>query len=740
MTRIFTSLACICLCLLSTNLQAQTFSHVENTWVPDDGSSITFAIDVSGLPDVIDTVFGLETVCINMDHTWDSDLDIRLVAPDGTSFLLVSGIGGDGDNFNNTCFNESAATPVSFGSAPFSGSFIPMGDMGIANNGQNPNGVWQLLVYDTYAFADQGYMYDWSITFGDDPATSSTFDSSILPIVKINTGGQIIQNEPKVTAAFQIIDHGAGMLNHPTDTDYAFDGKILVELQGFTGPYYPKKNYDFDIVDDAGLEYDTVLLGLPSENDFILKAEYLDLSLMKNQIAYTMSRNMGRYAPRTKYCEVLVDGEYMGVFSLTEKIKRDDNRVDIAKLDSVDIAGEELTGGYIIEINENFTPNDWESDYLPINYATCGLPVAYKMVEPRIENIQPEQLDYIVAYVDSFEDALHGPDFLDTAVGYRNYISVKSFIDFMLVNEFSSNYDSYGRSTFLYKEKNGQLFIGPPWDYDRGYLPWTTEGWVWEITHPAWPFPFWWDKFRDDPEFRNEVYCRWTALRADVLSDEAFDTMIDSLAEVIGPDAQMRNFDKWPELGVTDPDYFVEEVRTFLHQRLAWMDEALEVDAVTGIDASFASEQVGLNLVQFTPSDLDADTYFWNFGDGTTSTEINPLHTYGGIGDYIVSLDVVKYYGCAAMTYSPVQVVVHVDNIENADITVMPNPATHVVNISGLQSAASIEILDITGKVVSTLFTDSKIDISAYPAGQYYLRITNKDVVRVLTFVKVDMQ
>ena len=99
--------------------------------------------------------------------------------------------------------------------------------MGIANNGQNPNGVWQLLVYDTYAFADQGYMYDWSITFGDDPATSSTFDSSILPIVKINTGGQIIQNEPKVTAAFQIIDHGAGMLNHPTDTDYAFDGKIL---------------------------------------------------------------------------------------------------------------------------------------------------------------------------------------------------------------------------------------------------------------------------------------------------------------------------------------------------------------------------------------------------------------------------------------------------------------------------------------------------------------------------------
>jgi hypothetical protein len=341
------------------------------------------------------------------------------------------------------------------------------------------------------------------------------------------------------------------MLNHPDDTIYAYEGMILTELQGFTGPYYPKKNYDFDLVAADSTEIDTVLLGLPSENDFILKAEYLDYSLMKNAITYEMSRRMGRYAPRTMYCEVILNGEYIGVYTLTEKIKRDDNRVDIAALNPDDTIGEALTGGYIIEINENGYPNDWNSLYDAINYATCQLPVAYKMVYPKMEELAASQFNYIHGYVDSFENALYGNNFLDTVAGYRHFISVKSFIDFMIVNEFSANYDSYGRSTFLYKEKStdgGQLNIGPPWDYDRAYTPFTEEGWVWEITHPYWPFPFWWSKFREDPEWVNEVYCRYTNLREQTLSTASFNVIIDSLQQLLAEPAQ-RNFTKWAEVG-----------------------------------------------------------------------------------------------------------------------------------------------------------------------------------------------
>jgi hypothetical protein len=65
---------------------------------------------------------------------------------------------------------------------------------------------------------------------------------------------------------------------------------------------YPKKNYDFDLVDVLGNKIDTTLLGMPAENDWIFKAEYLDHSLIKNTIAYEFARRMGNYAPRIRTC------------------------------------------------------------------------------------------------------------------------------------------------------------------------------------------------------------------------------------------------------------------------------------------------------------------------------------------------------------------------------------------------------------------------------------------------------
>ena len=719
-------------------LFAQSFYQLENTDIPDDGTSISFEMNVSGLPDVIDTEFGLESVCFNMNHTWTSDMDIKLIAPDGSAFMLVSGVGWGEVNFENTCLNDFADEFITAGVGPYTGEWKPIGDMGVINNGQNPNGIWTLYCYDTYAFADVGFLIDWTITFGSEPAVPFAFSSSNLPIIRINSVGEIM-NEPKTEADFFIIDGGMGAINIPTDTNYAFEGKILVELQGFTGPYYPKKNYDFDIVDNALIEYDTVLLDLPSENDFILKAEYLDLSLMKNAMTYEMARKMGRYAPRTKYCELMVNGEYMGVYSLTEKIKRDDNRVNIAQLNPEDISGEELTGGYIFEINENFNPNDWESDYEPINYASCGLPVAYKMVYPRIEDIQPEQLDYIVAYVDSFEDALYGPDFLDTASGYRNFISVKSFIDFMIVNEFSANYDSYGRSTFLHKDKNGEINIGPAWDYDRAYAPWDVSGWVWENTHPAWPFPFWWSKFREDEEWRNEVYCRYKDMRTTVLTDEAFDAFIDSTSVYIS-EAAGRNFQKWPELYVTDPAYFVDELRNFIHDRLEWLDAALVSDFVAAPDANFnITLQTGLTY-QFTPETSGAD-YTWDFGDGTTSNEENPTHTYAVEGDYLVALTVNQFYGCMGNSSSMYQIISSVDNTIQQTIQLYPNPANDVafIAINNSSEIDAVEVFTIQGTKMNPTISNASnrisINLAGFAAGTYLVKINVDGIIETFPLI-----
>ncbi|MEY3397407.1 MAG: hypothetical protein RL220_1, partial [Bacteroidota bacterium] len=271
------SVVCGLLLLATTCSIAQTFNSEVNQLVPDDGSYQYLPVEISGLPDQLNSDLGLVQVCLNIDHPWNSDLEVKLVAPDGTSILLFAGIGGDSDNFVNCCLRFDATEYVSNQWAPYTGTFLPMGNLALANNGQNPNGTWNLLLHDTYPGADQGFIYNWSITFEPNaPEFEFPLQSTYLPIVKINTGGQAIPSEPKILASMQIINHGDGELNYLTDTDYQYEGDIMVELQGFTGPWYPKKNYDFDLVDENGIEIDTNLLGMPDENDWILKAEYLD--------------------------------------------------------------------------------------------------------------------------------------------------------------------------------------------------------------------------------------------------------------------------------------------------------------------------------------------------------------------------------------------------------------------------------------------------------------------------------
>src|SRR5438046_1360848 len=113
---------------------AQTFSGTGGN-VPDYPGTVAYTINVSGLnPSTIDTInLGLEKVCINFNHTWDADMEISLISPNGTATVLTSGNGGSGDNYTNTCFDDVSPTAISSGSAPFTGSFLPTEDLGYHN-------------------------------------------------------------------------------------------------------------------------------------------------------------------------------------------------------------------------------------------------------------------------------------------------------------------------------------------------------------------------------------------------------------------------------------------------------------------------------------------------------------------------------------------------------------------------------------------------------------------------------
>ncbi len=718
------------------SLWSQTFSSTVNQAIPDDGSLVFFEIEVSGLPDVIDTLFGLEQVCVNLTHTYDEDMTVKLEAPNGQIIILFAGVGGAGHDFLNTCV---AGEGLIFGqnSAPFSGTFQSYGVLGNFNKGQNPNGTWKLIVHDTYAFADAGFLIDWSLTFGQKPALPFFYHSSDLPIVKLTTLDQPIGDNPKVPVLMQIVDNGAGIRNFANQTNFVYEGKIRTEWQGFTGPYYPKKNYDFEMVDDFGNELDTTILGMPRESDWIFKAEFLDHTLIKNTVAYEMARRMGGYAPRTTPCEIVLDGEYLGVYFLTEKVKRDKNRINIAKLTPADTTGAALTGGYIFEMNINGDPADWVSEYLPINSATCPANVEFKLVYPKITNIEPQQFEYIRNFTDDFEDVLQGSDFLHPENGYRKWVDVATFIDFLIVNEFSMNYDSYGRSTYLYKEKDtdgGLLKIGPPWDYDRAmpyFNPELLELWVWKRTHDGWPFPFWWSRMWEDPTFRQQLACRWGNLRENALATDAFQIFIDSLGLRLG-ESQQRNFRIWNDLGGLTYEAHLDTMKSFIARRLLWIDSTLAVEKPL---ATFSAEKNGGNEAfwTFLASDSTAQNYLWDFGDGSNSTLQNPVHQYVTGGIYTVNLTVGFGQNCTASTKKEIDFE-YLDASAEADFPgeIFPNPFSDHIYLKNIPKNAVCELVNTVGQIVFSGKNIEKEDFSNLPNGVYFLKIAGKSEIKMI--------
>lgn len=164
-------------CLPST----VNFNYLGAPVAISDFVTSTATITASGLMPSLGTTTSLNSVCINLTHTFDGDLTINLTSPLGTVYNLSTTNGGGGDNYTNTCFNMSAGTPITAGAPPFTGTFIPQGGGGFANfNGQNPNGVWTLSIADGVG-GDFGTLTTWSLNF-------TNISPTILQTVGLSSG------------------------------------------------------------------------------------------------------------------------------------------------------------------------------------------------------------------------------------------------------------------------------------------------------------------------------------------------------------------------------------------------------------------------------------------------------------------------------------------------------------------------------------------------------------------------
>ena len=406
--------------------------------------------------------------------------------------------------------------------------------------------------------------------------------SSNLPIAVVDTMGKGISQTAQTLSFASFINtkrDGRARLTDPPN----FAGRAGINIRGQSSAGFAKKQYHFETWDQYDQDTDVSILGFPADSDWILQGPYSDKSLMRNFLSYKWSNDLGQYAVRTRFIEVFLntDGrgismsDYVGVYVFMEKIKRGTDRVDVAALEPSDNTEPQISGGYIFK-------KDKSSPGETVFRTSRGLEV--RVVEPKMVDITPEQVDWLQHYLNEFESVLYGSNFMDPVNGYAKYIDVGSFIDVHILVELTKNIDGFRLSTYMSKDRSGKINMGPVWDYNLSlgnadYLQgWIPTGWYYpQLGDGDYP---WWRRLFEDPVFRLRYADRWFELRENLLATGRLLQDIDSTAALLS-EAQVRNFDRWHILGsYVWPNWFIadtydEEINWmsgWLEQRLDWMD------------------------------------------------------------------------------------------------------------------------------------------------------------------------
>jgi hypothetical protein len=427
-------------------------------------------------------------------------------------------------------------------------------------------------------------------------AVKADFSSSDLPLVIITTDqGAAIKDEPKIPADMKIIYNGEGKRNFISDSGNVYTGRIGIEIRGAYSASLPQKPYGIETRDISGNKYNVSILGMPVENDWVLLANYNDKTFLRNLLAFDIFHKMGNYSTRMRFCEVIVNKEYMGIYQFGEKIKQDNGRVNIAKLKTTDNYGDDVTGGYIIK-NDYFLPTDsWRSNFSPLNKP--GAEVYFTFYDPKPEVLTAQQKTYIQGFINTLEMTLYNSSFKAPVFGYKSYIDTKSFADYFILGEVSRNVDTYKKSRYYFKNKDskdGLLHSGPSWDFDWAWKNLLENcvhfnktdgsGWAYRVNEcDAWPVPPSWEiRMLQDNDFADLIHNRYFDLRKTILSQTEIEHTIDSVATLLN-EAQIRHYQKWnilginvgtPESGIQPMTYSgeIEKFKNWISTRLAWLD------------------------------------------------------------------------------------------------------------------------------------------------------------------------
>ncbi|MBQ8003133.1 MAG: CotH kinase family protein [Clostridia bacterium] len=418
-----------------------------------------------------------------------------------------------------------------------------------------------------------------------------------LPIVKIDTQGseipgKAIYNHEKQVMEYTLAEDGSTTIkakvsivdnekvnNHANDTAKV-ESLVNIRVRGNSSRHFDKPNYDVEFVNEAGLNNSLEIMGMDAHHEWALHGPFLDKTLIRNYMWYNISGQLMEYAPNVRFCEVMVNGEYRGVYLMCETISagKDGSRITL----SIDKKDNTFTG-YILR-HDRGSNNDIKN-IEPFSIYTFRTDKIINIVSPGAQNLTETLAREISLEFSHFEKAIYSYDFDDLVYGYDGTVDVDNFVDYFIINEVSLNRDAGLYSTYIYKDTDGK-FKMCVWDFNNALdnyeeTPNGAEGFVLQES-------IWFNRIIQDEDFTEKIIERYRYLRKNVLSDEYLESFIDETILYLG-DAVDRNFEKWGySFNKTSDKLFpawrnprsyseaVEDMKESLKNRLKWLDENIE--------------------------------------------------------------------------------------------------------------------------------------------------------------------
>lgn len=422
-----------------------------------------------------------------------------------------------------------------------------------------------------------------------------------LPLLSISTGGKTVPGLPNGEEdifgekEYTMAEDGDSMItvhldvfdsqtkyNHPTD-EPAISTATQIRVRGHSSREFGKPPYLLKLRTDDGLERDEALLGMSEHNEWALHGPYLDKSLIRNYLFYNLSGEMMDYAPNCRFCELIVDGDYKGIYLLVETITAgEDGRLPIIMKKK-----NNLLSGYLLRIDRP-TVADLATlrdvDVYTERTYTQHMDVAIRY--PGKGRLTEELKDKIEKDFSAFEKAIYSYDYDSGDHRFETYIDVDSFVDYYIINAVSSNMDAGRFSTYLYKTIDGKYKLCV-WDFNN-----CCNNFVDDETDEEFDgvrSAVYYNMLFRNTDFVENVIDRYRDLRETILSEAYLREYIDGTLAFLG-DAILRDSARWAENYASDPllekeqigrnphshKEAVEMLENNLFSRLDWLDENID--------------------------------------------------------------------------------------------------------------------------------------------------------------------